>query len=215
MVESAAHAGAVTALLFEIGSAGHAAAVCTLWGVVLGLRALLPGEPAARRLSLVWAGAGVELLAWWLLMAAAQVAVLEAYTLPAAATGFVAGWLALRRRPDLTSWQVYGPALAAALLPTLGSVLVGPDQPVRRLLLGVGAFGALLLGVAGRRQAPVVLGGAVLAVVALHELVLIWDLMQRWIPLAVAGLILVWLAMTLERRRRDLARLRDAVGRMT
>jgi hypothetical protein len=73
----------------------------------------------------------------------------------------------------------------------------------------------VLAGSAWRMQAPVLLGGAVLAAVALHELVLVWDLLPRWIPLAVAGLLLVGLAMTLERRRRDLARMRDAVGRMT
>jgi hypothetical protein len=155
------------------------------------------------------------LLAWWLLMAAARVAVLEAYTLPAAAVGLLAGWLALRRRPGLNSWLAYGPGLAAALLPSLASVLVAEGAPVRRLLLGLGALGAVLAGAAWRRQAPVVLGGAVLIAVALHEVAVYWDRLPRWIPLAAAGLLLVGLAMTLERRRRDLARLRRAVGRMT
>jgi len=44
--------------------------------------------------------------------------------------------------------------------------------------------------------------------------VLVWDLLPRWIPLAAAGLLLVGLAMTLERRRRDLARVRAALTRM-
>jgi hypothetical protein len=94
-------------------------------------------------------------------------------------------------------------------------VLVGDGQPVRRLLLGLGALAVLLLGANARLQAPVVAGGAVLAAVALHELVLVWDLLPRWIPLAVAGLLLVLLAMTLERRRRDLARVRAALTRMS
>jgi hypothetical protein len=55
----------------------------------------------------------------------------------------------------------------------------------------------------------------VLILVALHEAVLVWDLLPRWIPLAVAGLLLVGLAMTVERRRRDLARMRAAITRMT
>jgi hypothetical protein len=50
--------------------------------------------------------------------------------------------------------------------------------------------------------------------VALHELVLVWDLLPRWIPLAAGGLLLVLLAMTLERRRRDLARVRTALTKM-
>jgi hypothetical protein len=214
-VDAAAQAGAVTALLLSVHSARHAAAICTLWGIVLGLRALWPQERSGRRLALVTAAAAVEVLAWWLLMAAEQVALLEAYTLPAAAVGLLAGWLALRGRPGLSSWLAYGPALAAALLPSLASVLVDEGVPLRRLLLGVGALVAVLAGSAWRRQAPVVVGGSVLAAVALHELALVWDLLPRWIPLAAAGMLLVGLAMTLERRRRDLARVRDAVGRMT
>jgi uncharacterized membrane protein len=66
-----------------------------------------------------------------------------------------------------------------------------------------------------RNQAGVVAGGVVLAVVALHELALVWQLLPTWIPLTAAGLLLVWLAVTYERRRRDLARMRAAVSRMT
>ncbi|HEU4423010.1 MAG TPA: hypothetical protein VFR67_10810 [Pilimelia sp.] len=214
-LQAAAQAGAATALLLTVGSIRYAAAVCTLWGVVLALRALWPGEAPSHRRSYVAAAAGVELLAWWLLMAARQVPVLEAYTLPAAAVALLAGWLALRSRPQLSSWVAYGPALAAAFLPTVAWVLVSDQDGLRRLLLGTGGLAAVLAGAAWRRQAPVVLGGAVLMIVALHELMLVWDLLPRWIPLAAAGLLLVGLAMTLERRRRDLTRVRRAVGRMT
>jgi hypothetical protein len=55
----------------------------------------------------------------------------------------------------------------------------------------------------------------VLAVVALRELAAVWDLIPRWIPLAAGGVLLVVLATTLERRRRDLARFRQALGRMS
>jgi hypothetical protein len=54
-----------------------------------------------------------------------------------------------------------------------------------------------------------------LVAVALHELTLLWELMPRWIPLAAGGLLLVGLAVTLERRRRDLARFRAALARMS
>jgi len=60
----------------------------------------------------------------------------------------------------------------------------------------------------------VIVGGAVLALLAVHEAVLVWDLVPRWIPLAMAGLLLVGLAMTYERRRREIVRLRVTVGRM-
>ncbi|HET9517262.1 MAG TPA: hypothetical protein VFO77_06020, partial [Actinoplanes sp.] len=214
-VQAAAHAAAVAALLLTVDSSRHAAAVCTLWGVAVGVRALLPGEHADRRRLLVVAAAGIELVGWWLLIAGEQLSVVEWYTLPAAAVALLAGWLARRSRPQLRSWSAYGPALAAALLPTLGSVFVGGDGDLlRRLLLGAGALAVVLVGARTRLQAPVVVGGAVLIAVALHELALVWQLVPRWIPLAAGGLLLVGLAMTLERRRRDLARVRAAVARL-
>ncbi|MEU4216165.1 hypothetical protein AB0F10_12440, partial [Actinoplanes sp. NPDC026623] len=213
-VQVAAHAGAFVALLLAAGSIRHAAAVCTFWGLALGLRALRPGEAAAVRRGHVVAAVLAELGAWWLLIAGARVATLEAYTLPAAAAALLIGWLARRGPGERSSWVTYGPALAAALLPTLASVLAGEGEPLRRLLLGLGALAVLLAGAHARLRAPVVAGGGVLAVVALHEAVLAWDLLPRWIPLAVAGLLLVGLAMTLERRRRDVARVRAALTRM-
>jgi hypothetical protein len=214
-VEAAGHAGAVLALLLTAAYARPAAAVCTFWGVALGLRALWPRERAGVRRLLILAAAGAEIGGWWLLMAAEQVSTLEAYTLPAAALALLAGRLALRSRPGLTSWTAYGPALAAALLPTLASVLVGEGQPVRRLLLGLGALAVVVAGARERLRAPVVGGGLVLIAVAVHEVTLVWDLLPRWIPLAAGGLLLVGLAMTLERRRRDLARLRSALTHMS
>ncbi|GIG85962.1 hypothetical protein Pen02_08980 [Plantactinospora endophytica] len=214
-VEVASHLTAGIALLLTAGEIRYAAAVCTLWGVALGLRALRPAEPAAHRWIRAAAAGAAELVAVWLLLGSAQVALVEAYTLPAAVLGLLAGWLALRAWPALSSWLAYGPGLGAALLPSLVSVLVAGDQPWRRLLLGAAALVAVLVGARWRRQAPVLLGGAVLAVLALREMVDVWDRLPRWIFLAVGGFALIGLAMTYERRRRDLRRLRSAVDRMS
>ncbi|MGI5145397.1 SCO7613 C-terminal domain-containing membrane protein [Plantactinospora sp. CA-294935] len=213
-VEAASHTTAGIALLLAAGEIRYAAAVCTLWGVALGLRALRPAEPMAHRWARAAAAGGAELVATWLLLVSVRVALVEAYTLPAAVLGLLAGWLALRARPALNSWLAYGPGLAAALLPSLVSVIVAADQPWRRLLLGAGALLAVLAGARWRRQAPVLLGGAALAVLALREMVDVWDRLPRWIFLAVGGFALIGLAMTYERRRRDLHRLRSAVNRM-
>nr|MDT0659239.1 hypothetical protein [Micromonospora sp. DSM 115978] len=212
---TAGHAGAVVAVLLTVGHLRHAAAICTLWGVALGLSALRPGESTGRRWLLAVVAAGCELAGGWLLLAAGDVAVLEAYTLPAAAAALLAGWLAVRAWPGLNSWIGYGPGLAAALLPSLASVLAAGDQPWRRLLLGTGALVAVVLGARWRRQAPVVLAGGTLAVLACYELVAVWDRLPRWAFLAAGGFALIALATTYERRRRDVARLRSAVGRMT
>ncbi|MFU8852683.1 SCO7613 C-terminal domain-containing membrane protein [Micromonospora sp. SL1-18] len=214
-LEAAAQAIALLALLLAGGALRHAAAVCALWGAAVAVRVVRPGETSARRWIFAGVAGGSELLGGWLLLAAGGVAVLEAYTVPAAAFALGAGLVALRTRPGLNSWLALGPGLAAALLPSLVSVLVAPDaQPGRRLALGVVALGAVLGGAARRWQAPVLLGGGTLVPLALHELARGWDLLPRWIFLGLGGLALIALAATYERRRRDLARLRALVGRM-
>ncbi|MFJ5600418.1 SCO7613 C-terminal domain-containing membrane protein [Micromonospora parva] len=216
VLDAAAQAVALVAAVFAVEVARHLATVCVLWGVAVALRLLRRGEPAGRRWVFAGIAAGSELLGAWVLLAGGGVTVLEAYTLPAAALAVGAGLLALRTRPGLTSWPALGPGLVAALLPSLVSVLAGPDpQPWRRLLLGAAAVGVVLAGATRRWQAPVLLGGGVLTLLALHEVARGWDLLPRWIYLGVGGLALVGLAATYERRRRDLARLRAAVGRLS
>ncbi|MEU8115367.1 hypothetical protein [Micromonospora sp. NPDC048947] len=216
VLDAAAQAVALVAAVLAVEAARHLAAICVLWGVAVALRLLRRGEPAGRRWAFAGIAAGSELLGAWVLLAAGGVTVPEAYTVPAAALAVGAGLLALRTRPGLTSWPALGPGLVAALLPSLVSVLAGADpQPWRRLLLGVAATGAVLVGATRRWQAPVLLGGAALTLLALHELARGWDLLPRWIYLGIGGLALVGLAATYERRRRDLARLRAAVGRLS
>ncbi|WP_328419952.1 hypothetical protein OG470_01400 [Micromonospora sp. NBC_00389] len=215
VLDGAAQAVALVAALLAVEVARHLATVCVLWGVAVALRLLRRGEPAGRRWAFAGIAGGSELLGAWVLLAAGGVTVLEAYTLPAAALALGAGLLALRTRPGLTSWSALGPGLVAALLPSLVSVLAGADpQPWRRLLLGVAALGVVLAGATRCWQAPVLLGGGVLAVLALHELARGWDLLPRWIYLGAGGLALIGLAASYERRRRDLARIRAVVARL-
>ncbi|MFV2100122.1 SCO7613 C-terminal domain-containing membrane protein [Micromonospora sp. LOL_024] len=216
VLDVAAQVVALLALLLTVGAPGHAATVCVLWGAAVGVRLLRRGEPAVQRWVFAGIAGGSELLAVWLLLVAGGVSVLEAYTVPLALVGLGAGALALRTRRGLTSWLALGPGLAAVLLPSLAAVLFGPDpQPWRRLLLGAAALAATLLGAVRRWQAPVLLGGVTLTLLALHELVRSWDLLPRWVFLAAAGLALIGLAATYERRRRDLRQLRATVSRMS
>ncbi|MEV6816633.1 hypothetical protein AB0M52_31620, partial [Micromonospora sp. NPDC051296] len=215
-LDAAAQAVALVALLLTAGAPRHGATVCVLWGAAVGVRLLTRGESIGRRWVFAGIAGGSEVLAVWLLLVAGGVTVLEAYTVPLAVLALGAGAVALRTRPGFTSWLALGPGLAAVLLPSLAAVLFGPDpQPWRRLLLGAAALTATLLGAVRRWQAPVVLGGVALTLLALHELVRSWDLLPRWVFLAAAGLALIGLAATYERRRRDLLRLRSAVGRMS
>jgi hypothetical protein len=214
VVEAAGYGAAAAALLLTSGAGRHTALVLALWGLALGLRALWPGEPVPARRARVVAGTVAELVAYWILLGLGGVTVVEAYTVPAAAVALFAGWLAARTRPGLHSWTAYGPALVAGFAPSLALVLTVPGEPLRRLTLGLVALAAVVAGSVRRRQAPIVVGGVSLVILAGHEVFLLWDLIPRWIPLATAGLVLVGLAVTYERRRRDVTRLREAIGRM-
>ncbi|HEV7708873.1 MAG TPA: hypothetical protein VGP16_11815 [Asanoa sp.] len=211
-VDAVGHVAVLPALLLAWDDLRLAAAVATIWGAVLGIRAVLKGEQARWRLA--FAAAASELLAWWLLLAAQDVALREAYTLPAAALALVAGYVALHRNARLGSWLALGPGLAAALLPSLTSILVEGGQPWRRLLLGAAAVVIVLVGSHRRWRAPVVAGGLTLVVLIIHELA-VWDLLPRWAYMAAGGLALIAVAITYERRLRDLRRVRGALARMT
>lgn len=213
-VEVTAHAMAAVALTLTVGSARHAAGVCTAWGLALGLRALYPRPPATGARVRVIAATGCELLGYWLLLVSSDVSVVEAYTLPAAAIALAGGWVAIGAQPALHSWMAYGPGLLAGVLPSLAPLMVSEGAPARRLGLGAASVALVLVGSMARRQAPVIVGGGVLVAVAFHETVVYWDTLPRWVPLAVGGLVLVTMAVTYERRRRDLARLRESVGGM-
>ncbi|MEV4516850.1 hypothetical protein AB0K00_48835 [Dactylosporangium sp. NPDC049525] len=214
VLEVVAHATAVVAFLLTSGDLAAMAGISSLWGLVLGLRALTGGP----RVAFAGAAGAAQLVAYWLVLASNEVALLEAYTLPAGAIAAAVGWYAARGRAAgqerLSSWVAYGPALFASFGPSLASVLVSEGEPVRRLLLGLGALAVVIAGAVLRLQAPAIVGGSVLTVIALHEIAVYWDLLPRWAPLAVAGLVLVALATTYERRIRDVRRLRAAVTRM-
>ncbi|WP_428963748.1 SCO7613 C-terminal domain-containing membrane protein [Micromonospora fluostatini] len=216
VLEVLAQAAAGLALLLTVGAIRHAAVVCVLWGTAVAVRVLVPGGSAGRRWVFAGVAGGSELLGAWLLLIAGEVLLVEAYTVPAAVLALAFGTVALRCRTGLTSWLALGPGLAAALLPSLVPALVVADpQPWRRLGLGLAALAVVLVGAVRRWQAPVVLGAVTLTLLTLHELARGWDLLPRWIYLGLGGIVLISVAATYERRRRDLSRLRSAVGRMS
>lgn len=208
--ERLSFAAAGFAVLIGWSALPAVATILAGYGALLGLSALRPG-----RWRLVVGGIGCELAAWWLFLWTENVGLVEAYTVPFALGALVGGVIESRHRPALTSWQAYGLALAAMFLPSLSVIASGDDPPLRRLGLGLAALAVVTAGAVRRRQAPVVVAGAVLVLLALRELVGLWELLPRWLPLAVAGLILLILGATYEQRRRDVHRLRETLGRMT
>jgi hypothetical protein len=167
---------------------------------------LLAGAPRPGHHGYLWTGAATALAATWAWLSVANVTVLEAYTLPAAAIALAAGWTTRRRRPHPSSWPTLGPGLAVALLPSLGVVVGGAGGTARPLLLTAGALLVVLAGARARLQAPLVLGGGTLLALGLDALAPVAAQLPRWITIGTAGLLLLWLGATAERR---LARLRE------
>ncbi|MGW0119247.1 SCO7613 C-terminal domain-containing membrane protein [Streptomyces sp. NPDC003327] len=212
-VEVTGAAVGLLALAPAAASAPHLSLALALGGVIAAATALRP----ERRVFASWTAAALFLPALWVRLAAWEVTVPEAYALPVTVPALVVGFLRRRRDPAASSWTAYGPGLAATLVPSLAAAW--PDQEwTRPLLLGVAALGVTLLGARFRLQAPLVLGGAALALVGLHELapyvVQAVGALPRWLPPALAGLVLLATGATYEQRLRDARRLRERLGRM-
>lgn len=172
---------------------------------------------AERRPAAGYVAVVLFVLATWVRLSASGVSTPEAYTLPVTVPALVVGVVQRRRDPAASSWTAYGAGLAATLVPSLVAAWTDPSW-VRPLLLGVVALVLTLAGARLRLQAPLLLGGAVLALDALHELapyvVQVVGALPRWLPPALAGVLLLVVGATYERRLRDARRLKDALGRM-
>ncbi|MFD7998167.1 SCO7613 C-terminal domain-containing membrane protein [Streptomyces mirabilis] len=187
--------------------------------LVLALCAVIAAGTAVRedRRPARYAATALFVLAAWVRLACWGVGSVEAYTLPVTVPALLVGAFGRRKDPLTSSWTAYGAGLSVTLVPSLLSAWIDPDWP-RPLLLGVAALAVTLVGARHRLRAPLVLGGGVLALDALHELapylVQMAGALPRWVPPALAGLVLLALGATYEQRIRDARRVRDVLGRM-
>ncbi|MGW1104330.1 SCO7613 C-terminal domain-containing membrane protein, partial [Streptomyces sp. NPDC002540] len=189
------------------------ALVLALCGVLAAGTAVRPERrPVAGPVAMV-----LFVLAAWLRLSASGVSVPEAYTLPVTVPALAVGVLRRRRDPQASSWTAYGAGLAATSVPSLFAAWADPHW-LRPLLLGVAALMITLAGARLRLQALLLLGGAVLALDALHELapyvVQVVGVLPRWLPPALAGVLLLVVGATYEQRLRDARRLKEVLGRM-
>ncbi|MFD3329574.1 SCO7613 C-terminal domain-containing membrane protein [Streptomyces sp. NPDC058701] len=210
--EAAAGAAGLLAVALAAPRPGTLALVLALAGVVCAGAAVRP-----ERRALGWAAVALFAAATWVRLASDGVTAPEAYTLPVTLPALAVGFLRRRKDPEASSWTAYGPGLAATLLPSLLAAWADADWQ-RPLLLGLAALALTLAGARRGLQAPLLLGGAVLAAVALHELApyvaQVAGALPRWLPPALAGLLLLAVGATYERRLADARRLRDALGRL-
>ncbi|MFJ4858116.1 SCO7613 C-terminal domain-containing membrane protein [Streptomyces sp. NPDC088730] len=212
-VELAGGAAAVPAIGMAAGDLPFLALVLSLCAVQAAGTALRP----ERRPVAGYLATGLFLAAAWVRLSASGVSSPEAYTLPVTVAALVIGALRRRRDPAASSWTAHGAGLAATLVPSLFAAWADPHW-LRPLLLGAAALVITLAGARWRLQALLVLGGAALALDAVHELapyvVQVVGALPRWVAPALAGVVLLAVGATYEKRLRDARRLRSVLGRM-
>jgi hypothetical protein len=180
--------------------------------VAMGLAAVRPGRPGYR-----WAAAlGTMPLIWsWLL--ASRVRLPEVYTWPTAvvvtALSMAAARSGDRGAPHFGSWAIYGPGIALALLPS--SVLaITHGGVVRPACMAAVALTIVLAGARWRLRSPIVLGGTTLVALGLNAAFPYVSEGPRWLTLAIAGAVLLWLGATIERRTAGVRSLRSRYQRL-
>ncbi|WP_405757953.1 hypothetical protein OG234_05575 [Streptomyces sp. NBC_01420] len=212
-VEVTGAAAGAAAVAAAAGDARFLALVLALCGVLASGAALRP----ERRPFAGYLATGLFVMAAWVRLSLSGVSAPEAYTLPVTVPALVVGVLRRRRDPSASSWTAYGAGLSVTLVPSLKAAWTDAHW-TRPLLLGVAALVITLAGARLRLQALLVLGGTVLALDALHELtpyvVQVVGALPRWVAPALAGVLLLAVGATYEKRLRDARRVKEALGRM-
>lgn len=201
-LEATAGILAGTAVLLAAGDPGWLS-----WSLALsGLLALAMAiRPDRRQVGLL--GGLLLSASSWVRLADAHVVSPEPYVAPLALVALVFGHLRRRTQPELGSFAAYGPGLSLALVPSLLKALTD-GTPTRGLLLLVVALAVVMVGARDRLRAPLILGGLVVVLDALHLLAPYASALPRWTLLAGAGALLVGVGATYEQRLRDMTRLR-------
>jgi hypothetical protein len=178
-----------------VGAWGQVAVQLAVAGVAAGCYALV-----ARRGLVAVAAVADLVVAVWIAVGGAGIETPEAYTLPAAAGLLVIavpGLLAGAR-----SWAAEGAGLAVSLVPS-ALVVVADPTALRLVLVVAAAAGLTVLGTLRHRQAPFVLGASTLLLVTVGRLGPYAPLLPRWVTLGTAGLLLLVVGATYERRRQQ------------
>ncbi|TCM50043.1 putative membrane protein DUF2157 [Kribbella sp. VKM Ac-2568] len=167
-------------------------------GIVLTIAAaplVAYGMRPARRNALLLAALLLILANTAFVLGAASTTI-EWYTVPPALILLAIGLLGWRDQP---SWVYLGPGLLLGLVPS-ALVANSNEDYLRTTFVVATAVTIILIGVRYTLQSPFIIGAAVLLKIALWQLLEVAPLIPRWITLATAGLILLTVGATYERR---------------
>lgn len=189
-------AGVATVVLPALATADRARGVLLLLAAAGWLVVAVLGPRHARWVCALVASAGNAVL-----LADADVELVEAYTLvPAVLLGAAGVWWLVEER-DLPTLPALSPALGVALLPSLVTLSDDPRHLARTLGLTAVAGVLAAVGVRGRWLAPTLAGVITAGWVALTQLWIAAEVLPRWVTFAVVGVLLVFLAATYERQQ--------------
>ncbi len=208
-VEAVAAAGFLAALFWAAAdtSLGWQSLLWTLTGATLVVIALMSSD---RRIAAA-VGSTALAVAYILRLAASDISVVEAYTLPIGIALLIAGVAAMlglvtsfgfsssTTKPPISSWTALGAGLTLSLLPSLPQVFEDPTT-LRGLLLGLGVLATLAVGLLRRWQAPFVMGAGLTFVLAVRHLGPYADAVPRWMLIGVVGVGLLLVGITWESR---------------
>lgn len=178
----------------------------TVAGALVTATALV--HPSRRFLA--WPGGLLLAAATWVRLAQLGVHAPEAYTLPSALVLVALGCWRLRR-DDATTLKVLAPGLTLAVVPSLLAALEDPVS-LRALVLGLACLCLVLVGVALRWGAPLVIGAGAGALLVLRVLAPYAAVVPTWLVIGVSGVLLTVVGVTWESRLRDVRRASRYVG---
>ncbi len=197
------------AAAFGIAIGLAAAADAAPWlAVTLGLLAVAAAGVAVWRPDrrwMRWVATAAASASSWTVLSDLDIDLVEAYTVPPALAISALGAASLRAHPSASSWPVLGTGLSLLTVPTVAQLMADPGD-LRRLVVTVVA--GSVLAATGRAlglQSPLVAGVGALTMAALSQHDVITDLLPRWVLLAAAGTLLLWLSISYERQRERVA----------
>ncbi len=212
-VPAAVWAVIALAITMSAGSRPELVALALAVVGVIGLAGAV--RPGRRWLAPI--GGTLMFCAMWTVLAAWDVTVPEAYTVPPALGFLVVGW-EWERRAEVkpSSLLSYGGGLLLLLGPTVWLALGGQDLGWRVPAVLVVGVAMAVWGSRSRLQAQLLLGGGALPVVSLRAFgPPLWDmalLLPNWVPFAVVGLLLLLIGARYEANLNRLRRIGRYVG---
>ena len=125
------------------------------------------------------------------------------------------GVIVMARAPAARSWPQLAPGIVVLLLPSLVATY-SEDDVWRLIAVGIVALATLLIGALRRLQAPLILGAVFVLAHAIHtfspQIRAIYEFTPWWVWLIIGGVIVLVIAIRIERSIRDLRSFALRVG---